>query len=327
MTTPTRRVVLALGTATLLGHGAVSAQGNARTFRIGILSPAEGTSTKVFDGFREGLRQLGYVEGENIAIDYRLAAGYISRLPAMASELVRLSVDVIVADGSKSAQIAHEATRTIPIIGVAFGPDPVAAGLANSFAHPGGNITGFVGLNFELSGKRPQLLEEAVSAISRMAALWNPAGPVSQRRVTEEAAHTLGVELRTIEVSVPDEIPTAFEAATAGGAEALVVVPDPMFWNERARIVALAAKYRMPAIYPEREYADDGGLLTYGPNIPYMFHRAATYVDKIFKGAKPADLPIEQPTRFELIVNLKTAKQLGLAIPPSILARADEVIE
>jgi len=303
------------------------AQQPAKMFRIGILSPAAQAETKIFDAFREGLRDLGYIDGQNIMIEYRLAAGDTSRLPAMAGELVRLPVELIVADGPKSAQIAHEATRTIPIVGVAFGPDPALTGLANSFAHPGGNVTGFVGLNFELSGKRPQLLKEAVPAILRMAALWNPAASIYQRRLTEEAAHTLGVELRTIEVAVPDEIAAGFEAAETGGAEALVVVPDAMFWNERARIVALAARYRMPAIYPEREYADDGGLLAYGPNIPAMFRRAATYVDMILRGAKPGDLPVEQPTKFELVVNLKTAKELGLTIPPSILARADEVIE
>jgi putative ABC transport system substrate-binding protein len=304
-----------------------TAQQPAKMFRIGILSPAAQAETKIFDAFREGLRDVGYIDGQNIMIEYRLAAGDTSRLPAMAGELVRLPVDLIVTDGPKSAQIAHEATRTIPIVGAAFGPDPVATGLVNSFARPGGNVTGFVGLNFELSGKRPQLLKEAVPTISRMAALWNPAEPMSQRRATEETARTLGVELRTIEVAVPNEIATGFEVAGAGGAEALVVVPNAMFWNERARIVALAAKYRMPAIYPEREYADEGGLLAYGPNIPGMFRRAATYVDMILKGAKPGDLPIEQPTKFELVVNLRTANALGLTIPPSILARADQVIE
>ena len=296
-------------------------------FRIGILSPAERPDTAVFDAFRKGLADLGYIEGQNIKIEYRLAAGDISRLQAMAGELVRVPVDVIVTDGLKSAQIAREATRTIPIVGPTLGPDPVAAGLAASFAHPGGNVTGFMGHGPEISGKRVQLLKEAVPAISRMAALWNPADPMLVRRATEEAAGILGVELRTIEVSVPDEISTGFEAAEAGGAEALVVVADAMFWNERARIVALAAKHRMPAIYPEREYADDGGLLAYGASIPDQFRRAATYVDKILKGAKPGDLPVQQATRFELVINLKTAKALGLAIPQSILARADEVLE
>jgi putative ABC transport system substrate-binding protein len=304
------------------------AQEARKVFRIGILSPAGRPDTKIFDAFREGLRDLGYIDGQNIRIEYRLAAGDIRRFPAMAGELVRLPVDVIVTDGSlKVAQIAHDATRTIPIVGMGIGPDPVAAGLASSFAHPGGNVTGIVALNFALGGKRLQLLRDAFPAISRVAALWDPVGVALQHSTTEEAARTLGVELRTIEVATPNEIPAGFEAAEAGGAEALVVEPDAMFWNERARIVSLAAKHRMPAIYPEREYVDDGGLLAYGPNIPDMFRRLATYVDKIFKGAKPGDLPIEQPTRFELVVNLKTAKALGLTMPPAILAQADEVIE
>jgi len=313
------------GLLMLAPMGAAEQQG--KMFQIGILSPAARPDTKIFDACREGLRDLGYIDGQNIRIEYRLAAGDTSRLTAMAGELTRLPVDLIVTDGSNSAQIAHEATRTIPIVGVGVGPDPVAAGLVGSFAHPGGNVTGFVALNFELGGKRLQLLKEASPATSRVAALWNPAGSRSQHRVTEEAARTLGVQLRTIEVATPNEIPTGFEGAKAGRAEGLVIEPDAMFWNERARIVGLAAKYRMPAIYPEREYVDDGGLLAYGPNIPDLFRRAATYVGKVLKGAKPGDLPIDQPTRFELIVNLKTADALGLTIPPPILARADEVIE
>jgi putative ABC transport system substrate-binding protein len=303
------------------------AQQPAKIPRIGILSPAASPSTKGFDAFGDGLRELGYIDGANITIAYRLAAWDYSRLPAMAGELVRLPVDVIVADTQKCAVIAHEATRTIPIVGATLGADPVAAGLAASFAHPGANVTGFTGFGIELSGKRLQLLREASPAIARIAALWNPATPVALRSATEEAARTLGAALRTIEVATPDQIATGFEAAVAGGTEALVVLPDAMFWNERAPIVALAAKYRMPAVYPEREYADDGGLLAYSQNVSDQFRRAAGYVDKILKGAKPADLPIEQPTKFELVVNLKTAAALGLTIPPSILARADEVIE
>jgi putative tryptophan/tyrosine transport system substrate-binding protein len=304
-----------------------TAQQSGKVFRIGILAPAARPDAATFDAFRKGLTDLGYIDGQNIRIEYRLAAWDYSRLPAMAGELVRLPVDVIVTDTQKSAVIAHEATRTIPIVAATLGPDPVAAGLAVSFAHPGGNVTGFTGFGIELSGKRLQLLKEASPTIARIAALWDPAMPVATRRATEEAASTLGVELRTIEVATSDQIPAGFEAAVAGGTEALVVLPDAMFWNERARIVALAAKYRMPAIYPEREYADDGGLLAYSQNVSDQFRRAAGYVDKILKGAKPGDLPLEQPTRFEFVVNLKTAKTLGLTIPSSILARADEVIE
>jgi len=304
-----------------------TAQEPAKVFRIGILSPAASPSTKGFDACRDGLRELGYIDGANITIVYRFAAWDYDRLPAMAGELVRLPVDVIVTDTQKSAVIAHDATRTIPIVGATLGADPVAAGLAASFAHPGANVTGFTGFGIELSGKRLQLLKEASPAIARIAALWNPATPVALRSATEEAARALSVELRTIEVATPDEIPAGFEAAVAGGTEALVVLPDAMFWNERAPIVALAAKYRMPAVYPEREYADDGGLLAYSQNVSDQFRRAAGYVGKILRGAKPADLPVEQPTKFELVVNLKTAQALGLTIPPSILARADEVVE
>jgi putative ABC transport system substrate-binding protein len=302
------------------------AQQPGKVFRIGVLSPAGQTSTKIFDGFRQGLGDVGYIDGQNIIIEYRLAAGDISRLPAMAAELVGLPVDVIVTDGQQSAVVAHEATRTIPIVMGAVG-DPLAAGLIDSFPHPGGNVTGFTLLAIEVGAKRLELLKEAFPAISRMAALWNPAQSRSYRDVAEEAARTLGVQLRTIEVAAPDEIPGGFAAAAAGGAEALVVLGDPMFWNQRARIVALAAKYWIPAAYDAREYADDGGLLTYGASVPENFRRAAGYVDKILKGANPGDLPIQQPTTFELVVNLKTARALGLELPPAILARADEVIE
>jgi putative ABC transport system substrate-binding protein len=320
-----RDLLMAFGGAALTPQIATAQQAK-RLFRIGILSLAGNTSTKVFDAFRGGLRDLGYIEGQNITLEYRLAAGDFSRLPAMAGELARLPVDVIVIDGgTKVAQIAHEATPSIPIVGP-LGADPVAAGLAANLAHPGGNVTGHSGFGDELSGKRLQLLKEAFPGISRMAALWSATNPTS-RHATEEAARTLGVELRTIEAATPDDIPSGFEAVAAGGAEALVVLADPMFWNYRARIVTLAAAYRMPAIYPEREYVDDGGLLFYGQDISDAFRRQATYVDKILKGAKPADLPIEQPTNFELIVNLKTAKALGITVPQSLLARADEVIE
>ncbi len=305
-----------------------TAQQPAKVFRIGILSPAGSPSTKAFDALREGLRELGYIDGANITIEYRLAAGDYGRLPAMAAELVRLPVDLIVVDTQKSARAAQEATRTIPIVAATAGADPVAAGLAASLAHPGGNLTGFSGGDKELSGKRVQLLKEAFPAVSRIGALWNPTAPlISPLQATEEAARALGLQLRLIAIAASGEIAAGFEAAVGGGAEALVVLPDAMFWNERGRIVALAAQHRLPAMYEEREYANDGGLISYGRNVSENFRQAAGYVDKILKGAKPADLPIQQPTRFELVVNLKTAGTLGLAIPPSILARADEVIE
>jgi len=277
-----------------------TAQQPAKVFRVGILSPAAAASTKAFDAFRGGLRELGYVEGANFVIEYRLAAWDYGRLPAMAADLVRLSVDVIVTDTRRAAQIARDATWTIPIVAATVGPDPVEAGLAASYAHPGSNLTGFTGVGVELSGKRLQLLKEAVSGVSRVVALRNPAMPIATLQATEEAARALGLDLRTVEVAAPDDIPAGFEVAVGAGAEALVVLPDAMFFNERARIIALAAQ---------------------------QFRLAAGYVDKILKGAKPADLPIQQPTRFQLVVNLKTAKALGLTIPPAILDLADEVIE
>jgi len=305
-----------------------TAQQPAKVFRIGILSPAAAASTKAFDAFRDGLRELGYIDGANIKIEYRLAAWDYRRLPVMAHELVRLPVDVIVVDGgTRVAQIAQEATGTIPIVAATAGADPVEAGLAASYAHPGGNLTGFTGAGAELSGKRVEILKEAVPGASRVAALWNPATPRTTLQATEEAARTLGLDVRTVEVAVPEDILlTGFEAPVGAGAEALVVLPDVMFFHERARIIALAARHRLPA-YEDREYATDGGLLTYGRDVSEQFRLAAGYVDKILKGAKPADLPIQQPTRFQLVVNLKTAEALGLTIPPAILDLADEVIE
>jgi len=327
VTTPTRRVVLALGTATLLGHGAVSAQGNARTFRIGILSPAEGTSTKVFDGFREGLRQLGYVEGENIAIDYRLAAGYISRLPAMASELVRLSVDVIVADGSKSAQIAHEATRTIPIIGVAFGPDPVAAGLANSFAHPGGNITGFASYDAEIIGKWIELLKEAVPALARVAIIFNPdtATDLGLDRVIQ-AARPLGVTATRAPVHNDAEIVAAISAVAREPGGGLVALPDSFNQTHHAIIIDTAIRHGLP-LASVTGFTGAGALISYWFNGIELLAPAAGYIDRILRGASPANLPVQYPTKYQLIINLKTAHALGLTIPPSLLQLADELIE
>jgi putative ABC transport system substrate-binding protein len=321
-----RRFLAAFGSAALAGPSVVVAQQPGKVFRIGILSPAA-ASTKAFDAFRGGLRELGYIEGSNIKIEYRLAIWDYGRLPAMAADLVRLPVDLIVTDTRTAAQIAQEATQTIPIVAATAGADPVGAGLAMSLAHPGGNLTGFTGLGPELSGKRVEILKDAVPEVTRVAALWNPAIAVSTLRATEEAARTLGLELRTVEVAVPDDIRAGFETAVGAGAEALVVLPDVMFYHERARIIALAARHRLPAIYEDREYAIDGGLLTYGRDASEQFRLAAGYVVKILKGAKPADLPIQQPARFQLVVNLKTAKALGLTTPSTILDLADEVIE
>ena len=323
-----RSVILtALGALIVAPMPLAGQQGQAKIPRIGILSPAASSSTKGFEAFRKGLGELGYIEGWNIEIEYRLAAWDYGRLPAMAADLVRLPVDVIVTDTTRAAQIAKDATHTIPIVAATAGADPVATGLAVSFAHPGANLTGFTGVGAEVSSKRVQLLKDAIPGVSRIAALRNPAALISTFQTTEEAARTLGLELRTVEVAAPDDIAAGFEAAVAAGAEALVVLPDAMFWNERARIIALAAQHRVPAIYEDRAYAIDGGLLSYGRDVSEQFRLAAGYVDKILKGARPADLPMQQPTRFQLVVNLKTAKTLGLKIPAAILDLADEVIE
>ena len=296
-------------------------------FRIGILSPAKQPSAKVFEAFREGLRALGYIEGGNITIEYRLAAGDNSQLPVLAGELDRLPVDIIVTDGGERvAEIAHEAAPTTPIV-MAVAANPIVTGLVTSFAHPGGSLTGFSLLGTELSAKRVELLKDLLPTMSRFAALWVPSFGTAGLHATEEAAHSLGVQLSAFEIPSAAEIPTGFGAAIAAGAEALVVVPAAMFWNERTQIVGLAAKHRLPGIYPEREYTDDGGLISYGPDKIDPNRRAAGYVDRILSGEKPADLPVQAPTKYELVINLKTAKALGLEVPPTLLARADEVIE
>jgi putative tryptophan/tyrosine transport system substrate-binding protein len=240
----------ALGTLVAATTLPALAQKPGKVLHIGILSPAGSPSTRAFDAFRNGLRELGYVEGSNIKIEYRLADWDYGRLPAMAADLVRLPVDVIVTDTPRSAWIAQEATHTIPIVAATAGADPVAAGLVTSLAHPGGNITGFTGLGIELSGKRMQLLKEAVPGVTHVGVLRNPHSLLSNLQATEEAARTLRLELRTVEVAAPDDIPVGFEVVIAGGAEALVVLPDAMFWHERARIVALAAQHRLTSHLP-----------------------------------------------------------------------------
>ena len=294
-----------LGMAVLAGASMSSAaQQPAKVFHIGILSPAAASSTKAFDAFRGGLRELGYIEGSNVEIEYRIAAWGYDRLPALAADLVRLPVDVIVTDSPRATQIAQQATDAIPIVAATIGADPVAAGLAMSLAHPGANLTGFSGAGTELSGKRVQLLKDTVPGVSRVAGLRTPSVGIFHLQATEEAARALGLDLRTVEVAAPEDILPGFEVAVGAGAEGLVV-----------------GHLRGPG------YARDGGLLTYGRDVSEQFRLAAGYVDKILKGAKPADLPIQQPTRFQLVVNLKTAAALGLTIPLTILDLADEVIE
>jgi putative ABC transport system substrate-binding protein len=320
---------LAGALATPLAAGAQQAE---KLPRVGFLSAHSGSDPQVqrsLEAFRQGLRELRYVEGQSIAIEYRWAEGKVERLLELAMQLVRLKVDVIVASGGLPvAQAAHQATKTIPII--MTGPaDPVAAGLVASLARPGGNITGLAIISHELVGKELELLREVVPKVSRVAVLWNPTNPGNtlQMRAAEASAQTLGVRLQSLEARGPGEIDQAFAAMTRERAGALLVLLDSMLLAQRGRIADLAAKNRLPAVYGLRLHANAGGLMAYAANPLHVSRRIASYVDRILKGAKPADLPIEQPTEFELVINLKTAKALGLTIPQSLLLRADQVIQ
>jgi putative ABC transport system substrate-binding protein len=294
--------------------------------RIGILSPLSSSADDLLDAFRQGLRELGYVEGRNIVIEYRSAEGRNDRLPELAAELVRLKVDVLVTTGPAAVGAGKQATSTIPIVMGAVG-DAVDFGFVASLARPGGNITGMSWLGPELNAKRLELLKEVFPKVVRVAVLWDPATPKTYVRATEVAARSLGINLRVLEVAKSNEFDHAFATLTGDGAGALEVMPSTMFASQMRQLVDLAAKSRLPAIFPDERYAQAGGLLSYGPSFPEMYRRAATYVDKILKGAKPGDLPVEQPMRFEFIINLKAAKQIGLTIPPNVLVRADKVIK
>ncbi len=317
--------------AVFLAVSAAGGQQPPKIPRVGRLSPTSPSAdAPLRAGFQQGLRGLGWVEGQNIAIEYRYAEGKLDRLPELAAELVGRKVDLLLAASTAGALAAKKATGTIPIVMVTRGgEDPVASGLIVSLARPGGNLTGVTGLGEELSGKRLQLLKEAVPSVSRVAVLANPADPEAGPAVKglEAAARALGVQLRVLEVRDPSGIESAFRVMTSERASALLVQADPMFSLHARRIADLAVKRRLPAMGGFRENVEAGGLMSYAPNFPDLFRRGATYVDKILKGAKPADLPVEQPTRFELAINMKTAKALGITFPPSILIRADQVIQ
>jgi ABC-type uncharacterized transport system substrate-binding protein len=304
----------------------VEAQQAKKVSRVGILSPFISSADFLLDAFRQGLRELGYVESRNIVIEYRSAEGRNDRLPELAAELVRLKVDVLVTTGPAAVRAAKQATSTIPIVMGAVG-DAVDFGFVASLARPGGNITGMSWLGPELNAKRLELLKEVFPKVVRVAVLWDPATPKTYVRATEVAARSLGINLRVLEVAKSNEFDHAFATLTGDGAGALEVMPSTMFASQMRQLVDLAAKSRLPAIFPDERYAQAGGLLSYGPSFPEMYRRAATYVDKILKGAKPGDLPVEQPMRFEFIINLKAAKQIGLTIPPNVLVRADKVIK
>jgi putative tryptophan/tyrosine transport system substrate-binding protein len=328
----TRVVVALLSLALLAGPLTAESQRLAKMYRIGILAqfgPNMPESARLWDGLLQGLRELGYVQGENLVVEGRYAEGKYERLPSLAVELVRLPVDVIVAPAPPAAETARRATSTIPIV-LTNHPDPVGSGLATSLGRPGGNVTGLSSLAPELLGKQSQLLKEAVPRHSRVGVLSNPTNPLLHARSVKElevAARSLGFGLQVLEARAPSDFAGAFLAMTNESVDALIITSDPMFFTERARIAELALKHRLPTITAQRVYVEAGGLMAYGPDVRDQFRRAATYVDKILRGARPGDLPIEQPAKFELVINLKTAKALGLTIPQSVLLRAEEVIQ
>jgi ABC-type uncharacterized transport system substrate-binding protein len=278
--------------------------------------------------FREGMRRLGYVEGSNVRFEFRFADGYLDRLPDLAIELVRLNPHVIVSTPLPAHLAARKATSTIPIV-MATGADPVGFGLVTSLSHPGGNVTGLANFAEMLASKQIDFLREMLPHLMRLGLLVNVTNQlhVPQLRETKIAAEANGILLVPVEVGSPDKVDSAFAMLGREGVEALLVPPDTTFYSRRRQIADLAARTRLPAIYGYREHVEDGGLISYGPDIPDQYRRAANYVDKILKGAQPADLPVEQPTKIELVINLKTAKALGLDVPPTLIARADEVIE
>jgi putative ABC transport system substrate-binding protein len=323
-----RRAFIALvGGAAAWPVVVVRAQQPVKRYRIGMLetiSPA--LNAPHLDAFRKGLRELGYVEGQNYAIEYRSADGAANRFPDLAAELVRLGVDVIVVRGTPAAIAAKKATGTIPVVMTAVG-DPLL--VVDNLARPGGNVTGLSAFVNEMISKRLELVRELVPASSRIALFANMSNPVSppQWEETKTVARTLGIQAELLDVRSRDDVGRAFETAVEKGVDALLVAFDGLFQAHTRMIAELAARNRLPAIYVGREFIEAGGLMTYGVSFPHLYFRAATYVDKIFKGANPADLPVEQPTKFELMINLKAARALGLEIPPTLLAHADEVIE
>ncbi len=304
---------------------AAEAQQPKKVPRIGFLS----VSTAFDPDFLEGLREIGYVDRKNIIIEHRSAEGKFERLPGLAADLVNLKVDVVVTRGTAAASAAKQATQTIPIVMAILGGDPVKLGLVISFAMPGGNVTGLTLQSPELSGKRLELLKDAAPKTTSVAVIWNGASPQGAGflQETKSAAQSLGLLLQIVEVRNPTDLDVAFKAVTSARPSALLTLADGMLFGNRARIIEFALKSRLPAMFPEREFAEAGGLMVYGPDIAWNLRRAAWYVDRILKGAKPADLPVEQPMKFELVINLKTAKQIGLTIPQRVLGRADKVIK
>jgi putative tryptophan/tyrosine transport system substrate-binding protein len=314
--------------AALVGGGPTEAQQQAKVPKVGLLRGRASASGTSLDGVVGELRALGYVDGKNIAFESRSAENKLDRLPALAEELVGLKVDLLLVPATVEALVAKNATRNIPIVCLNIG-DPVALGLVNSFARPGGNITGFTAINAVLTGKRLEILKETIPKLSRVTVLLNPQDTsVSELEWKESqlAARELGLQLHSMDVSTADKLDGAFKEATKARSEALVLTLQGLFSANQKRIADLAVKNRLPAIYPRGDFVDSGGLMSYGADPTESFKRVASMVDKILKGTKPADLPVEQPTKFEFVINLKAAKQIGLTIPPNVLARADRVI-
>ena len=330
---PTRRTALArLITAVFLlvvAPGAVEPQEPTRVWHIGFLGAGSYSSGDPrVEALRQGLRELGYAEGRNLAFEFRWARGNADRLSTLAAELAKLKVDAIVTQGTQATNAARRAVTTVPIVFAVAG-DPVGTGLVTSLARPGGNVTGLTDIAPEIAGKRLELLREAVPGITRIAVLWNPANPSAapQMKDTGTVARSLGLRVLSLELRDVSQLEGAFATAAQDQARAVIVLSDGALYGRRVQIAELAAKHRLPCVAWTPEFADSGCLLAYGANVVEMHRRAATFVDKVLKGASPGGLPVEQPTKFELVVNLKTAKALGLTIPPTVLARADRIIE
>jgi putative tryptophan/tyrosine transport system substrate-binding protein len=328
MTRRTMVLLITLAVSLVVAPLAAQAPRAGQVYRIGVLERTSMAANAAnFDAFRQGLREFGYIEGQNVVIDYRYTEGGDDRLADLATELVRLQVDLILTRGTPATLAAKQATGTIPVVMAASG-DPLGTGLVASLARPGGNVTGLSAFVRDLQGKRVELLREMVPGIARVAGLFNmsnPALPLEWQEV-ERAARALGIQPQLLDVRTPEELGRAFEAASTQRADALVVEIDGLTQRHRRPLADLAAQHRLPAIYAGKEFVDAGGLISYGVSYADLYYRAASFVHKIFKGTKPADLPVEQPTKFELVINLKTAQALGLTIPPALLFQADEVI-
>ncbi len=322
-------MIVALTLFALVAPLTAGAQPAAKVPRIGVLHPGTPAAAPQFvEAFRQGLREQGYVEGQNIVVERRFGDAKPERIAEMADELVRLKVEVIVTSTDVAVAAVKRQAQSIPIV-MASSTDPVGTGFVASLARPGGNATGLTSISPELNAKRLELLKEVIPGLSRIAIMWNPddRGGVLDYKETESAARALRLQLQSIEVSRADDFDRAFSALTTARAEALIVIPSALAFANRGQIASLALKHRLPSMFGLRENVEAGGLIAYGPSIAELWRRAATFVDKILKGAKPGDLPVEQPTKFELVINTKTAKTLGLTLPPSLLRRADAVIQ